>query len=153
MGTPNQAMATFSKTLQPCTDLSQTWCNTPNKLTLGASEQMLVAYNQGTVVYACTSSCVGAWLAWFDWVLLGCVDKGTINSNLDSAWQGIILNSPTKLVDKCGASNGTPPEPECGWFLLFSIISWLALQRKATYVLGDSHAMCGITMDKTNYGV
>eukprot|EP00042_Codosiga_hollandica_P037572 m.297961 g.297961 ORF g.297961 m.297961 type:complete len:231 (-) comp55171_c0_seq16:89-781(-) len=110
VGTPTQTMTTFSKTNQSCSDLSQTWCNTPAKLQFAPTQQMIVAYHEGSIIYAY---------------------KGSINSLIDSSWQGSILLSPTRLVDKCLASIGAPPEPECG----------------------DPHAICGLTFDKTNPGV
>ena len=91
-----------------CTSVTNGWCNTPGKLTLGAKEQMTAAYYNGALMYA--------------W-------KGTINSNLDSSWEGAILNSPTQLVEDCSSSVNSIPEPNSP---------------------AAGHAIAGLTFNKAN---
>ena len=78
------APAPFSE----CSNLDAGWCNRPGKLTLGATEQMTAAYHDKSVVFA--------------W-------KGIINAQLDSSWEGAILNNPVSLVDSCTSTS--IPEP------------------------------------------
>ena len=66
------------------------WCNIPNKAQFYPTEQMIVAYHKGTIVYAY---------------------KGYFNCNIDRHWVGAILIKPTKVIDRCSRKNGTPPTP------------------------------------------
>ena len=66
------------------------WCNVPNKAQFYPTEQMIVAYHKGTIVYAY---------------------KGYFNSNIDQRWAGAILIQPTKVIDRCIRNDGTPPAP------------------------------------------
>jgi len=108
VGAVSDDMRFYSSHYRECSDLDVGWCNIPGKLTIGTTEQMVMATHQGTVVYAY---------------------KGTLNSKLDSSWDGAILASPTNLVDKCVSQNGHLPEPEKG-----------------------GHAYLGVTFDKANNG-
>jgi hypothetical protein len=108
VGSPTDSMRFYSGTDKTCADVEPGWCNVPTKLSIGKSHQMIAATHKGTVVYAY---------------------KGTLNSKLDSSWDGAILQSPTKIVDQCTAGNGNIPEPEIG-----------------------GHAIPGITFDKWTYG-
>ena len=69
------------------------WCNIPNKARFNATEQMIVAYNEGTVVYAYAS---------------------LFNRLIDSMWRGAILCEVDlrEIIDKCRSSNGVQPAPE-----------------------------------------
>ncbi|XP_065915058.1 uncharacterized protein [Dysidea avara] len=82
----------YSDYNQPCVkDAShQEWCNVPNKTRFNPTEQMIVAYHKGTIVYAY---------------------KGYFNRNIDYHWTGGILLDAKKVVDKCTRSNGVPPAP------------------------------------------
>ena len=42
----------FSDYYKSCTTYDSGWCNIPNKKRLNPTEQMIVAYHKGTVVYA-----------------------------------------------------------------------------------------------------
>jgi len=89
----NDMYRTFSKSYHACTAASK-YCNIPAKASVGTpTEQMIVAYHNGQVQYAY---------------------KGGFNAQLDFAWYGANFspkNAYTKIVDNCGSSNGTPPEP------------------------------------------
>ena len=82
----------YSKSYQPCTKNAshEEWCNIPNKARFNATEQMIVAYHKGTVVYAY---------------------KSYFNYNIDYQWNGAILVKAKKVIDKCTKRNGTPPAP------------------------------------------
>ena len=56
------------------------WCNVPNKAHFNPTEQMIVAYHKGTIVYAY---------------------KGYFNRNIDHHWTGAILLDAKKMIDKC----------------------------------------------------
>ena len=80
---------TFSKVSETCKDLSDGWCNVPNKQLPGATEQMIAAFHHGTVVYAY---------------------KSPLNPNLGVTEQGARLMSGwSKIVDKCTQHNGIRP--------------------------------------------
>ena len=74
-----------------CKDAThEDWCNVPNKARFNPTEQMIVAYHKGTIVYAY---------------------KGYFNCNIDQHWVGGILIYPQKVIDKCRRNVGTPPAP------------------------------------------
>ena len=66
------------------------WCNIPNKAHFNPTEQMIVAYHKGTIVYAY---------------------KGYFNCNIDHHWTGAILLDAKKVKDRCTSNNGIPPAP------------------------------------------
>ena len=66
------------------------WCNVPNKAQFNPTEQMIVAYHKGTIVYAY---------------------KGYFNRNIDHHWTGVVLLDAKKVVDQCSHNNGVPPAP------------------------------------------
>ena len=66
------------------------WCNIPNKTRFNPTEQMIVAYHKGTIVYAY---------------------KGYFNRNIDYHWTGAILLDAKKVIDKCIKRNGVGPAP------------------------------------------
>jgi len=72
-----------------CTTQASGWCNIPRFNE--ATEQMIVAYHKGTVVYAY---------------------KGLLNRNIDYNWSGTVLLNFVKIVDKCTSRNGVQPAPE-----------------------------------------
>ena len=83
----------FSDYYRPCVkDAShEDWCNVPNKACFNATEQMIVGYHKGTIVFAY---------------------KGYFNSNIDRHWTGAILLAAQKVIDRCtGGNNGVPPAP------------------------------------------
>ena len=88
----NSKMFYHSSSYRPCVkDASlEDWCNVPNKSTFNPTEQMIVAYHKGTVVYAY---------------------KGYFNRNIDYHWTGAILLDAKKVTDTCTRSNGVPPAP------------------------------------------
>ena len=87
----NLSMRCFSEDYTPCVTRASKWCNIPNKARFNPTEQMIVAYHKGTVVYAY---------------------KGLFNRNIDSSWTGGILLDFKKIVDKCTVKNGVQPAPE-----------------------------------------
>ena len=87
----NHSMRYFSEDHVPCVTRASGWCNIPNKARFNATEQMIVAYHKGTVVYAY---------------------KGLFNRNIDHDWSGAILLDSEKIVDKCTVSNGVQPAPQ-----------------------------------------
>ena len=77
---------------QPCIKNAsyEDWCNVPNKARFNPSEQMIVGYHKGTIVFAY---------------------KGDFNYNIDYYWTGALLYKSKKLIDYCIHSNGIPPAP------------------------------------------
>ena len=63
-------MRYFSEDYTPCVTRASGFCNVPNKARFNPTEQMIVAYHKGTVVYAY---------------------KGLFNRNIDYNWSGAIL--------------------------------------------------------------
>ena len=86
----NDSMRYFSKDYTPCITRASGWCNIPNKARFNPTEQMIVAYHKGTVVYAY---------------------KGLFNKNIDSNWTGGILLDFKMIVDRCNSNNGVQPAP------------------------------------------
>ena len=82
----------FSSSYQPCIkDAShEEWCNVPNKTHFNPTEQMIVAYHKGTMIFAY---------------------KGYFNRNIDHHWTGAILLDAKKVIDLCQGNNGVPPAP------------------------------------------
>jgi hypothetical protein len=93
VGSPNDNMRFYSPVLTECLDTSAGWCNVPGKLSIGKTQELIVAAHNGTTVYAY---------------------KGDLNSKLDSSWEGAILTTPQGLVDQCINTPGVFPEPEVG---------------------------------------
>ena len=87
----NLSMRYFSEDYTPCVTRASGWCNIPNKARFNPTEQMIVAYHKGAVVYAY---------------------KGLFNWNIDYNWSGVILLDFKKVIDKCGSGNGVQPAPE-----------------------------------------
>ena len=75
-----------------CTTHDSRWCNIPNKKCFNPTEQMIVAYHRGTIVYAY---------------------KGIFNYNIDHDWTGGVLVDFKKIVDQCtnGGSPNVQPAP------------------------------------------
>ena len=86
----NLSMRYFSEDYTPCVTRASGWCNIPNKARFNPTEQMIVAYHKGTVVYAY---------------------KGLFNKNIDSNWAGGILLDFKMIVDRCAGKNGVQPAP------------------------------------------
>ena len=86
----NVSMRYFSEDYTPCVTRASGWCNIPNKARFNPTEQMIVAYHEGTVVYAY---------------------KGLFNRNIDYNWSGAILLDFEKIVDRCISNNGIQPAP------------------------------------------
>ena len=82
----------YSDYYQPCVkDASyEGWCNVPNKASFNPTEQMIVAYHKGTIVFAY---------------------KGYFNRNIDYHWTGAILLDAKKVIDRCLVNNGVPTAP------------------------------------------
>ena len=93
VGALTEDMKYFSKTLEPCYNLSVGWCNFPCKERLRPTEMAIAAYHEGTMVYAY---------------------KAGFNRNMDSDWRGGVLVDPTQLVDRCAINNGVQPAPYSG---------------------------------------
>ena len=88
----NSKMFYYSNSYRPCVkDAShEDWCNVPNKALFNPTEQMVVAYHKGTIVFAY---------------------KGFFNRNIDYHWTGAVLLDAKKVIDKCTGHNGVPPAP------------------------------------------
>ena len=80
----------FSDYFKSCTTYASGWCNIPNKKRFNPTEQMIVAYHWGTIVYAY---------------------KGPFNYNIDRDWTGGVLVTFRKIVDKCTKSRNIQPAP------------------------------------------
>ena len=87
----NSSMRYFSEDNTPCVTRASGSCNVPNKARFNPTEQMIVAYHKGTVVYAY---------------------KGLFNRNIDYNWSGAILLDFEKIVDQCTVNNDVQPAPE-----------------------------------------
>ena len=83
-------MRFYSDYYRACVQHATSWCNIPNKARFHPTEQMIVAYHKGTVVYAY---------------------KGVFNRNIDYEWSGVILMDHRKIIDQCTANNGVHPSP------------------------------------------
>ena len=70
----------FSDYYKACATYASGWCNIPNKKRFNPTEQMIVAYHQGTIYYAY---------------------KGVFNYNIDHDWTGGVLVDFKKIVDLC----------------------------------------------------
>ena len=79
----------FSDYYKNCATHDSGWCNIPNKKRFNPTEQMIVAYHKGTIVYAY---------------------KAIFNYNIDHDWTGGVLVDFKKIVDKCTKS-GSPNVP------------------------------------------
>ena len=94
VGTPTNAMRFYASTLTPWTSAGDSsWCNVPNKTSIGVVEQRTHATHNGTTVW--------------DF-------KGDLNPDLDLDWTGAILQNPVELTDLCSSSSNANPEPESG---------------------------------------
>ena len=82
----------FSDYYKACATYASGWCNIPNKKRFNPTEQMIVAYHQGNVVWAY---------------------KGVFNYNIDYDWTGGVLVNFHKIVDRCthGGSPNVQPAP------------------------------------------
>ena len=81
-------MRTDSKHSKPCLDLSDGWCNIPNKQPTGYTEQLVAGYHKGTVVFAY---------------------KAALNPKLGVDWTGPYLKTTHRVVDKCTINVGIRP--------------------------------------------
>ena len=88
----NSKMFYFSNSYRPCVkDAShEDWCNIPHKANFNPTEQMIVGYYKGTIVFAY---------------------KGYFNRNIDYHWTGAMLLDAKMVIDKCTGNNGVPPAP------------------------------------------
>ena len=80
----------YSDYYKSCTTHDSGWCNIPNKERFNPTEQMIVAYHKGTIVYAY---------------------KGIFNYNIDHDWTGGVLVDFKKIVDKCTHSHSQNVQP------------------------------------------
>ena len=80
----------FSDYYKSCTTHDSGWCNIPNKKHFNPTEQMIVAYHKGTIVYAY---------------------KGIFNYNIDHDWTGGVLVDFKKIIDKCTRSGSPNVQP------------------------------------------
>ena len=80
----------FSDYYKSCTTHDSGWCNIPNKKRFNPTEQMIVAYHRGTIVYAY---------------------KGIFNYNIDHDWTGGVLVDFKKIVDRCTRSGSPNVQP------------------------------------------
>ena len=80
----------YSHYYKSCTTYTSGWCNIPNKKHFNPTEQMIVAYHEGTIVYAY---------------------KGIFNYNIDHYWTGGVLVDFKKIIDKCTRSESASIQP------------------------------------------
>ena len=80
----------FSDYYKSCTTHDSGWCNIPNKKHFNPTEQMIVAYHKGSIVYAY---------------------KGIFNYNIDHDWTGGVLIDVKKIVDQCTRKGGQNTQP------------------------------------------
>ena len=80
----------FSDYYKNCTTHDSGWCNIPNKKRFNPTEQMIVAYHKGAIVYAY---------------------KATFNYNIDHDWTGGVLVDFKKIIDRCINSKNVQPAP------------------------------------------
>ena len=80
----------FSDYYKSCTTHDSGWSNIPNKKRFNPTEQMIVAYHKGTIVYAY---------------------KGIFNYNIDHDWTGGVLVDFKKIIDKCTRSGSPNVQP------------------------------------------
>ena len=92
----------FSDHYRPCVKNAshEDWCNIPNKACFNPTEQMIVAYHKGTIVYAY---------------------KGDFNYNIDHYWIGAVLLNVKKVIDRCTQYNGIPPAPSVHYSGIFGL--------------------------------
>ena len=108
----------FSDYYKNCTTHDSGWCNIPNKKRFNPTEQMIVAYHKGTIVYAY---------------------KATFNYNIDHDWTGGVLVDFKKIVDKC-TENGSPnvqPAPSLYGSSDHKLLG-LAFDKKSPYDYSDN---------------
>ena len=80
----------FSDYYKACATYASGWCNIPNKKRFNSTEQMIVAYHEGSIYYAY---------------------KGVFNYNIDHDWTGGVLVDFKKIFDHCpndGSQNVQP---------------------------------------------
>ena len=99
----------FSKHYKSCTTFNSGWCNIPNKARFSPTEQMMVAYHKGTVVYAY---------------------KGIFNYNIDYDWTGGVLFDHKKIADNCARNQNIQPAPSA---LTDPGLLGLAFDKKSPY--------------------
>ena len=80
----------YSDYYKNCTTHDSGWCNIPNKKCFNPTEQMIVAYHRGTIVYAY---------------------KGIFNYNIDHDWTGGVLVDFKRIIDKCTNSRSQNVQP------------------------------------------
>jgi cysteine-rich repeat protein len=93
VGDPTDAMRFFDQHQRPCTDLDSGWCNTPNKVQIGTTQQRIASTHEGTMVW--------------DF-------KADLNQGLDTNWEGAIMVNETAMTDHCTYDGSDLPEPEVG---------------------------------------
>ena len=80
----------FSDFYKACATFASGWCNIPDKQRFNPTEQMIVVYHQGTIVYAY---------------------KGVFNYNIDHDWTGGVLVDFKKIVDQCNKEGSQNVQP------------------------------------------
>ena len=80
----------FSDYYKACATYASGWCNIPNKKRFNPTEQMIVAYHKGTIVWAY---------------------KGVFNYNIDHDWTGGVLVDFKKIADQCTRNIEILPAP------------------------------------------
>ena len=80
----------FSDYYKACATYASGWCNVPDKKRFNPTEQMIVAYRHGTMVYAY---------------------KGVFNYNIDHDWTGGVLIDFKSVADNCQHNKNIQPAP------------------------------------------
>ena len=116
----------YSDYYKNCTTHDSGWCNIPNKKRFDPTEQMIVAYHKGTIVYAY---------------------KGIFNYNIDHDWTGGVLVDFKKIVDKCTHSGSPNIQPALSSNIKDKILLGLAFDKRSPYnYLDNSDTIYG-TLD------
>ena len=102
----------FSDYYKNCTTHDSGWCNIPNKKRFNPTEQMIVAYHKGTIVYAY---------------------KGIFNYNIDHDWTGGVLVDFKKIIDKCTHRGSPDVQPAPSSNTKDRVLLGLAFDKRSPY--------------------
>ena len=116
----------YSDYYKSCTTHDSGWCNIPNKKRFNPTEQMIVAYHKGTIVYAY---------------------KGIFNYNIDHDWTGGVLVDFKKIVDKCTRSGSPNVQPAPSSHHKDRRLLGLAFDKRSPYDYLSGCDTIGLTFD------
>ena len=102
----------FSDYYKACATYASGWCNILNKKCFNPTEQMIVAYHQGTIYYSY---------------------KGVFNYNIDHDWTGRVLVDFKKIVDRCTHSGSPDVQPAPSAHGGDSALLGIAFDKRSSY--------------------